>query len=67
MEGLYKYLYYLILLSLTPQGIGAVGTCSSSCQFVPGPPGRDGRDGVPGTFSYSDYLRLKEELRTELR
>ena len=67
MEGLYRYLYYLILLSLTPQGIGAVGTCSSSCQFVPGPPGRDGRDGVPGTFSYSDYLRLKEELLIELR
>ena len=48
MEGLYKYLYCLILLSLTPQGLGAVGTCSSSCQFVQGPPGRDGRDGAPG-------------------
>ena len=73
MEGLYKYLYCLMLLSLTPQGLGAVGTCSSSCQFVPGPPGRDGLDGIPGnpgapgTFSYSDYLRLKEELLTELR
>ena len=73
MEGLYKYLYCLILLSLTPQGLGAGGTCSSSCQFVPGPPGRDGRDGTPGnpgapgTFSYSDYLRLKEELLTQLR
>ena len=74
MEGLNKYLYCLILLSLTPQGLGAVGTCSSSCQFVPGPPGRDGRDGIPGTpgapgtFAHSsDYLRLKEELFTELR
>ena len=67
MEGLYKYLYCLILLSLTPQGLGAGGTCSSSCQFVPGPPGRDGRDGIPGTCSYSDYLKLKEELLTELR
>ena len=73
MEVLNKYLYCLILLSFTPQGLGAGGTCSSSCQFVPGPPGRDGRDGAPGspgapgTFSYSDYLRLKEELLTELR
>ena len=48
MESLYKYLYCLILLSLTPQGLGAVGTCSSSCQFIPGPPGHDGRDGVHG-------------------
>ena len=73
MEGLNTYLCCLILLSLTPQGLGAGGTCSSSCQFVPGPPGRNGRDGIPGnpgapgTFSYSDYLRLKEELVTELR
>ena len=80
MQVFNKYFFCLILLSLTPQGLGAVGTCSSSCQFVPGPPGRDGRDGAPGSpgapgnpgapgaFSYSNvYLRLKEELLTELR
>ena len=42
------------------QGLGSVGTCSPSFQFIPGPPGRDGvpgsngapgpqgRDGAPG-------------------
>ena len=34
---------------------------------APGPQGRDGRDGIPGSMSYSDYLKLKEELLTELK
>ena len=33
----------------------------------PGPQGRDGRDGIPGSFSYGDYFKLKEDLLTELR
>ena len=64
------------------QGLGSVGTCKPSFQFIPGPPGRDGmpgnngvpgpqgrdgRDGTPGSMSYSDYLKLKEELLTELK
>ena len=91
------------------QGLGSVGTCKPSFQFIPGPPGRDGvpgsngapgpqgrdgapgpqgrdgapgpqgrdgapgpqgrdgRDGIPGSMSYSDYLKLKEELLTELK
>ena len=64
------------------QGLGSVGTCKPSFQFIPGPPGRDGvpgsngapgpqgrdgRDGIPGSTSYSDYLKLKEELLTELK
>ena len=28
------------------QGLGSVGTCKPSFQFIPGPPGRDG---VPGS------------------
>ena len=34
---------------------------------APGPQGRDGRDCIPGSMSYSDYLKLKEELLTELK
>ena len=73
------------------QGLGSVGTCSPSLQFIPGPPGRDGvpgsngapgpqgrdgapgpqgrdgRDCIPGSMSYSDYLKLKEELLAELK
>ena len=91
------------------QGLGSVGTCKPSFQFIPGPPGRDGvpgpqgrdgapgpqgrdgtpgkegrdgtpgsngapgpqgrdgHDGIPGSMSYSDYLKLKEELLTELK
>ena len=58
------------------QGLGSVGKCKPSFQFIPGPPGRDGvpgpqgrdgRDGIPGSMSYSDYLKLKEELLTELK
>ena len=46
MEGLRKYLCCLVLLSLAMQGLGSVGTCKPSFQFIPGPPGRDG---VPGS------------------
>ena len=91
MESLRKYLCCLVLLSLAMQGLGSVGTCSSSFQFIPGPPGRDGvpgsngtpgpqgrdgapgpqgrdgRDCIPGSMSYSDYLKLKEELLAELK
>ena len=61
MEGLRKYLCCLVLLSLAMQGLGSVGKCKPSFQFIPGPPGRDGstwtsngapgpqgRDGIPG-------------------
>ena len=34
---------------------------------APGPQGRDGRDGIPGSMSHNDYLKLKEELITELK
>ena len=91
MEDLRNYLCCLVLLSLAMQGLGSVGTCSPSFQFIPGPPGRDGtpgsngtpgpqgrdgtpgpqgrdgRDGIPGSMSYNDYLKLKEELMTELK
>ena len=82
MEGLTKCLCCLALLSLAMQGLGYVGTCKPSFQFIPGPPGRDGvpgsngapgpqgrdgRDCIPGSMSYSDYLKLKEELLTELK
>ena len=78
----FVYLCCLALLSLTMQGLGSVGKCKPSFQFIPGPPGRDGvpgsngapgpqgrdgRDCIPGSMSYSDYLKLKEELLTELK
>lgn len=68
----------LVLLAVVFDGLHASGTCSGSCQFVPGPPGRDGRDGVPGqpgkdgkdgkdgcaggSLSYREFYELRESL-----